>query len=289
MEVTKPNSDTICINQAKYIDDCLVRYSLTTSNMKASAFPLQPSFQITKGGRPAEGTPAFEELIKLPYAQLVGSLMWIQRGTRSDITHAVSVLSQYNTCYTMEHWKALRGVLKYLANTKHLGLVFKKQKTGTLKLVAYNDSDWGSDMTDRKSQSGGLFFFGECPIDWYSHKQRFLSLSSTESEFYALCKAGREVIFLKAILDFLEHRHNTVVLYGDNQGSLRLAENPVSSEKTRHIRELFIRDLVKDKEVKVLKIATAVNPAHVMASKVYTDSASFYKLREMLIQLITKN
>ena len=79
------------------------------------------------------------------------------------------------------------------------------------------------------------------------------------------------------------------MLYGDNQGSLRLAENPVSSEKTRHIRELFIRDLVRDKEVKVRKIATAVNPAHVMASKVYTDSAAFYKLRELLIKLITKS
>jgi len=115
------------------------------------------------------------------------------------------------------------------------------------------------------------------------------TLSSTESEFYALCKAGREIIFLKAILEFLEHKQGTIKLYGDNQGSLRLAENPVSSEKTRHIRELFIRELVKDKEVKVIKIATASNPAHVMASKVYTDSASFYKLREMLIQLITKD
>ena len=111
-------------------------------------------------------------------------------------------------------------------------------------------------------------------------------MSSTESEFYALCKAGRQVIFLKALLQHLGYNQDSVIIYGDNQGSLRLAENPVSSEKTRHIRELYIRELVRDGEVNVVKIHTHDNPAHVMASKVYSDSESFYKLRNMLIFLI---
>ena len=43
------------------------------------------------------------EVEKLPYHNLVGSLMYLAVSTRPDIAHVVSVLSQYNTNYGKEH------------------------------------------------------------------------------------------------------------------------------------------------------------------------------------------
>ena len=83
-------------------------------------------------------------------------------------------------------------------------LVYRKQAKGNeLKLAAFSDATWGTDMDDRISQSGGLFYFGGCLVDWYGRKQKALGLSSVESEFYALNKAGLTILFLKMLMEFL--------------------------------------------------------------------------------------
>ena len=41
-----------------------------------------------------------------PYRELIGVLLYLSVGTRQDLTHAVSVLSQFNDCPDATHWKA---------------------------------------------------------------------------------------------------------------------------------------------------------------------------------------
>jgi hypothetical protein len=43
--------------------------------------------------------------------------------TRPDIAHVTSVLSQLNTGFTEEHWKAAKRVLRYLKGTMNLSCV----------------------------------------------------------------------------------------------------------------------------------------------------------------------
>ena len=50
----------------------------------------------------------------IPYASIVGSLMYAQVCTRPDISYAVGVLGRYQSNPGMEHWKAAKKVLRYL-------------------------------------------------------------------------------------------------------------------------------------------------------------------------------
>ncbi|KAG5880693.1 hypothetical protein JTB14_024265 [Gonioctena quinquepunctata] len=50
----------------------------------------------------------------IPYRNLIGCLMYIAINTRPDIAHVSSVLSQFNNCYTEEHWKYAKRILRYL-------------------------------------------------------------------------------------------------------------------------------------------------------------------------------
>ncbi|KAG5889226.1 hypothetical protein JTB14_006362 [Gonioctena quinquepunctata] len=54
----------------------------------------------------------------IPYRNLIGCLMYIAINTRPDIAHVSSVLSQFNNCYTEEHWKYAKRILRYLKSTK---------------------------------------------------------------------------------------------------------------------------------------------------------------------------
>uniref|UniRef100_A0A2N9IKQ7 Integrase catalytic domain-containing protein n=1 Tax=Fagus sylvatica TaxID=28930 RepID=A0A2N9IKQ7_FAGSY len=55
----------------------------------------------------------------IPYASVVGSLMYAQTCTRPDISFAVGMLGRYQSNPRMEHWKAAKKVLRYLKGTRH--------------------------------------------------------------------------------------------------------------------------------------------------------------------------
>ena len=50
-------------------------------------------------------------------------------------------------------------------------------------LVVFTDADWGGDLTDRKSTSGCLIFYGEGLINWSSSKQDIVARSTAEAEY----------------------------------------------------------------------------------------------------------
>jgi hypothetical protein len=71
--------------------------------------------------RPDKDIPVSTDIIawaeKTPYAELVGSLMYIAIRTRPDIAYAVGHLAFFLYCYRPEHWDAALRILRYLKNT----------------------------------------------------------------------------------------------------------------------------------------------------------------------------
>lgn len=63
-----------------------------------------------------------------PYRQLLGALMYVAVGTRSDIAYAVSALSQFNNDYDKTHWIAAKRVLRYLKGTIDHKLIYRKDE-----------------------------------------------------------------------------------------------------------------------------------------------------------------
>jgi ATP-binding cassette subfamily B (MDR/TAP) protein 1 len=55
----------------------------------------------------------------VPYASVVGSLMYTMVCTQLDIFHVVGVLSRYMSKPRKEHWKTVKRVFKYFCGTKY--------------------------------------------------------------------------------------------------------------------------------------------------------------------------
>ena len=51
---------------------------------------------------------------KVPYASAVGSLMYAQVCTRPDIVFVVNALGRYLSNLGLNHWKAVKKVMRYL-------------------------------------------------------------------------------------------------------------------------------------------------------------------------------
>ncbi|XP_028110093.1 uncharacterized protein LOC114308660 [Camellia sinensis] len=82
--------------------------------------------------------------------------------TRHDLAYAVHVVSQFVSTSCSTHWAALVWILRYLQGTIFQGSLLSS--TSSLDLVAYADSDWGGDVTDRKSTFGFCMFLGDSLI-----------------------------------------------------------------------------------------------------------------------------
>lgn len=238
----------ITIDQEEYIRKVLDNFAMTDS--KPASTPADPNMKLVN--------PSIEEkeaAQHLPYQRLIGSLMYLSVGTRPDITHAVSVLSQFNSNFGTIHWNAAKRVLRYLKSTMHLKLHF--QKKNTIAIKGYADADYGACLNDRRSYTGFVFYLNG-PISWESRKQRTVVLSTTEAEYMALSDASKESIYLKNMLKEVFGLNNGVCIFSDNQGALMLTKNNVHHSRTKHIdvRHHFIRDSVANGNICIKYIST---------------------------------
>jgi hypothetical protein len=79
---------------------------------------------------------------RVPYSSDVGSLMYAMVCSRSDLSHAMSLVSRYKANPGKEHWNAVQWIFRYLRGTSKACLKFGRTGGG---LVGYVDSDYATD------------------------------------------------------------------------------------------------------------------------------------------------
>ena len=192
------------------------------------------------------------EMKNIPYRETVGSLMYIACNTRPDIMAATSFVSRYVSNPGLEHWTAVKRILRYLKGTEDLGLVLGGSTS--VSLHGYSDADWGGDRDTRKSTTGYVFFIGNGCVSWQTKKQPTTALSTTEAEYLSLSTASQEMLWLRQLLEELGYSQKTTTIQQDNTGCIQLSENNKHHQRTKHIdiRHHFIKDLVLNDVLKLV-------------------------------------
>ena len=60
----------------------------------------------------------------MPYASVIGSLMYAMVCTRLDIAHVVGVVSRFMSRPGKQHWEAVKWILRYLKGSSDTCLCF---------------------------------------------------------------------------------------------------------------------------------------------------------------------
>lgn len=256
IEFSRDEENRVYLNQKIYLDKVLERFNM--SQCKSITTPIDINVKLEKPECVNDNA-----MKQFPYQSLIGALMYLAVSTRPDIAYAVNYLSQFNTNYDIEHWKAAKRVLRYLKGTSTYGLVY--EKTG-LPLFGMVDADWGANTIDRRSYSGFAFILAGAPISWEARKQRTVALSSTEAEYIAISEATKEAMFLRDILNNIGIECECVELFNDNQGAIKLTQNRNFHSRTKHIdiRHHFVRDMCEQGVIKLKYLSTDKMPADVL-------------------------
>src|SRR5215813_9394474 len=226
-------------------------------------------------------------MIHIPYASTVGSLMYAILCTRSDICFAVGVVSRFQSNPGLDHWVAVKHILKYLRRTRNYMLVYSSED---LILRGYMDSDFLTDVDSRKSTSRSVFTLGGGAIVWRSIKQSCIADSTMEAEYVATCEATKEAVWLRKFLGDLEvfpDMDKPLTLYCDNSGVVANSKEPRSHKRGKHIERKYhlFREIVQRGDVSVIKIASVENLADpftkTLSAKVFEGHLDGLGLRDM--------
>ena len=122
--------------------------------------------------------------------------------------------------------------------------------------------------SDWKSTSGCCFSLGSTIVLWFNRKQKSVALSSAEAEYMEASQASYEALWLcKLMVDLFGQELRPTIIHCHNQSCIRLSENPVFHDRSKHIeiRYHFIRDYVQRGVVGLQYISTNEQVADILA------------------------
>nr|GEV55075.1 hypothetical protein [Tanacetum cinerariifolium] len=139
----------------------LKRYHM--ENSKRGSILMQDKLRLSKSQ--GASTPAeLKHMQNVPYASVVGSIVYAVRCTRPDIAFAQNITSRFQQNPGDLHWTTFKNIQKYLRNTKDMFFVY-----------------------------GGV-------VDWKSAKQSIFTTSSTEAEYIAAFDASKEAVWVRKFI-----------------------------------------------------------------------------------------
>ncbi|KAF2322200.1 hypothetical protein GH714_008569 [Hevea brasiliensis] len=154
--------------------------------------------------------------------------------TRPDIAFAVNKLAQFSATPTVNHWAAVKRVIRYL-----IGTIDK----------AY------------------VVFLGKNPISWSSKKQRVVAKSSTEAEYRSISATASELCWIRnLLLELAVPLSKPPVIYCDNLGATYVTTKPIFHSRMKHLEidYHFVRQLVQLGKLRVSHISSQDQLADVL-------------------------
>jgi hypothetical protein len=178
--------------------------------------------------------------------------MYAMTTTKSDICHAVGLVSRYQSNPGMKHWQAIKRIFRYLQGTKDIKPCFG---LCDLKIVGYTDADFAGDTNDRKSTSGYVFLFGGTVVSWSSKKQNCVAKSTIEVEYISCNTTVSNAVWIRHFVESLNLGifNRPVNVFCNNKFAISLIKSGAHSSKGKHIdiNYHYIQDIVEKGEIKV--------------------------------------
>lgn len=153
----------------------------------------------------------------------LGGLLYLMRGSRSDLVYSVPTLCRGAKGWTEAHERHLETVFGYVKGTLDFGIVIEVtlpaiREMRQFHIRAFCDADLGGDVSTWRSTSGGMLYLAiveprssgtsqvtvdyqtQIPIEWFSKRQPTVSLPTTEAETAAVCDGSKRMLSLIGIL-----------------------------------------------------------------------------------------
>lgn len=207
-------------------------------------------------------------------------------GPRFDIKYSVKELARLASSPDRGAVAMAKRLGRYLVGRPRMVWHFWWQDLQKLLKLKVDANHAGCKRTG-KSSTGMVVFLGRHVLVDLAITQVLISLSSGESEFYAIIKGIAEAIYL---LQFLKHFNHEVEaeVQTDSSAAKGMTTRLGLTRRTRHINHklLWVQQVVKDKRVRITKTPGEENESD-LGTKYTTKKVQDYLLSKLPITFLT--
>ncbi|GKC24961.1 hypothetical protein Tco_1027111 [Tanacetum coccineum] len=167
----------------------------------------------------------------VPYASVVGSIMYAMRCTRPDVAFAQNITSQFQQNPGDLHWTTVKNILKYLRNTKDVFLVYRGDIKRELRVSCYTNNA----------------------------KQSIFTTSSAEVGYIIAYDASKEAVWVRKFIygfGVVPTIEEPINMYCDNTGAIAIAKESGITKGARHFRAKvhYLREVIEFGDIKLEKV-----------------------------------
>ena len=220
--------------------------------------------------------------------QELGELVFAHAMCRLDIGCSACLLARFSDRPHEEHFDALKGICKYLRQTKSWGIMYRRpsplddlpdvpfpflEEDPNLppfplihrdELIGCLDAAHATDLKTRRSITGLVVLFCFAAIAWKSRIQSVVATSSTEAEFYSSVTCGKIAKYLRYVLTALDAlRPGPTRLFIDNMAALHMINEKRPTPRARHIdiQHFAIQEWCEKKDLVMEHLPGILNPS----------------------------
>nr|GEW26864.1 hypothetical protein [Tanacetum cinerariifolium] len=221
----------------KDLEKILKRYHI--ENSKRGSIPMQDKLRLSKSQ--GASTPAeLKRMQNVPYASVVGSIMYDVRCTRPDVAFAQNITSRFQ---------------------QNPGDIKRE-----LRVSCYTDAGYLMDAGDLKSHPKYVFVLNEGVVDWKSAKQSIFATLFAEAEYIATFDASKEAVWIRKFISGLgvvPTIEEPITMYCDNTRVITIANESRITKGARHFHAKvhYHHEVMKYGDVKLEKFHTYDNLA----------------------------
>ena len=252
------SSNAISIDQTKHILEMVEPHFPRLQHFKRVKTPMRTDKafeeEFFENSQPATS----DELRKLEiefggsYLTLYGKLLHVATISRPQISNALSRLGRFQSMPNRFAFTCLHRIFQYLASYPNVPIVYPKQPLSTSSpivsfhkknkldlphcLTSFVDSNYATDLTDRRSVSSDVILLGSVIVSWKVHKDMSIASSSTDAETRAAFRSVRRVITLRLFFMHLGYPiASPTPLFEDNKGTHDLINSGRMTPRLKHI------------------------------------------------------
>ncbi|KAJ9546994.1 hypothetical protein OSB04_019537 [Centaurea solstitialis] len=221
----KQSSESIFINQAKYVQDLLKKYKLS------EVFPMRtPMATGLKLHKDLSGVSVECKL----YRSMIGSLLYLT-ASRPDIMFATCLCARFQANPKESHLSAVKRIMRYLKKTPSLRLRLWRMSSGS------KEHFWELSIPRRNSK-----------------KQNCVSTSTAEAEYVAAANCCSQALWMQTQLHDYGYTFDKIPILCDSKSAIAISVNPVQHSKTKHIniRYHFLKHHVEEGNVEMHFVST---------------------------------
>jgi hypothetical protein len=268
-QVKQLNEGTF-ISQTKYTQYLLKRFGMKDAKPAKTPMGTNRHLDLNKGGKSVD---------QKAYRSMIGSFLYLC-ASRPDIMLSVCMCTRFQSDPKECHLVAVKRILRYLVSMPCFGVWYPKGST--FDLIGYSDFDYAGCKVDRKSTSGTCHFLGRSLVSWSFKKQTSVALSTAEAKYVVVGQCCVQLLWMRQTLQDFSYNLSKVPLLCDNESTIRLSDNPVEHNRTKHIdiRHYFLRDHQQRGDIDIYHISTEDQLADIFTKPL--DEKRFCRLRSDL-------